>query len=148
LLCICLHYYDSQAGYIDAANADDSRVFTKSERLLLDYQKVKRMTATDLKDLIQQVLKNPEFNIDEVDHDMHERLQRAIDKGDIDITDFWQEGDGHQDVKFFCRKVEQVLRELLSDERLDGCQHFAFKEYKNPNGDRCRADLIHVLVPI
>jgi len=95
------------------------------------------MTATDLKDLIQQVLKNPEFNIDEVDHDMHERLQRAIDKGDIDITDFWQEGDGpgHQDVKFFCRKVEQVLRELLSDERLDGCQHFAFKEYKNLNGE-------------
>jgi hypothetical protein len=56
-----------QAGYIDAANADDSRVFTKSERFLLDYQKVKRMTATDLKDLIQQVLKNPEFNIMHVD---------------------------------------------------------------------------------
>jgi hypothetical protein len=107
-----------QAGYIDAANADDSRVFTKSERLLLDYQKVKRMTATDPKDLIQQVLKNPEFNIDEVDHDMHEGLQRAIDKGDIDITDFWQQGDGHQDVKLFCTKVEQVLLELLSDERL------------------------------
>ena len=65
---------------------DDSRVFTKSERILLDYQKLKRMSAADLKDLIQQVLKNPEFNIDEVDHDMHERLQRAIDDGDIDVT--------------------------------------------------------------
>jgi hypothetical protein len=60
---------------------------------------------------------------------MHARLQRVIDKGDIDITDFWQQGDGHQDVKLFCTKVEQVLLELLSDERLDGCQHFAFKEY-------------------
>ena len=99
---------------------DDSHVFTKSERILLDYQKLKRMSAADLKDLIQQVLKNPEFNIDEVDHNMHERLQRAIDNGDIDVTDFWQEGDGEpgeQDVEFFCRKVEKVLRELLSDKR-------------------------------
>ena len=93
-------------------------------------------------------MKNPEFNIDKVDHNMHARLQRVIDKGDIDITDFWQQGDGHQDVKLFCTKVEQVLLELLSDERLDGCQHFAFKEYKNPNGDIYRADFIHVLVPI
>ena len=107
---------------------------------MLDCQKIKRKKLG--------VLKTPEFNIDKVDHNMHARLQRVIDKGDIDITDFWQQGDGHQDVKLFCTKVEQVLLELLSDERLDGCQHFAFKEYKNLNGDRCRADLIHVLVPI
>ena len=77
---------------------------------------------------------------------MHERLQQAIDIGDIDVTDFWQEGDGEQDVKFFCRKVEKVLRELLSDERLAGCQHFGFKEYKNSNGDRLKALFIHVHV--
>ena len=53
---------------MEAPNEDDSRVFTKSERILLDYQKLKRMSAADLKDLIQQVLKNPEFNIDEGDH--------------------------------------------------------------------------------
>jgi hypothetical protein len=28
-----------------------------------------------------------------------------------------------------------VLLELVADERLEGCQHFAFKEYKNANGD-------------
>ena len=68
---------------------------------------------------------------------MHERLQRAIDNGDIDVTDFCQKGDGReQDVKFFCRKVEKVLRALLSDERLVGCQHIGFKEYKNSIGDR------------
>ena len=27
------------------------------------------------------------------------------------------------------------MRELLADERLEGCQHFAFKEYKNAKGD-------------
>jgi hypothetical protein len=31
--------------------------------------------------------------------------------------------------------VEDVLLELVADERLEGCQHFAFKEYKNANGD-------------
>jgi len=28
------------------------------------------------------------------------------------------------------------VRELVADELLEGCQHFAFKEYKNTNGDR------------
>ena len=30
-----------------------------------------------------------------------------------------------------------MLLELVADERLEGCQHFAFKEYKNANGDDC-----------
>ena len=29
-----------------------------------------------------------------------------------------------------------MLRELLSDERLEGCQHFCFKQYKNTIGER------------
>ena len=110
--------------------------FTKSERILMDYQKLKRMSAQDIKDLIQEVLHNKDFDSDEVDHDMHERLMRAVADGEMDIHDMWQEGDGQQDVGFFKRKVEVVLRELIADERLEGCQHYAFKEYKNANGDR------------
>ncbi len=60
-----------QAVYIEAANTDDSWVFTKSEQLLLDNQKIKPMTAANLNDLFQQLLKNLEFNIDEVNHNMH-----------------------------------------------------------------------------
>ena len=41
-----------------------------------------------------------------------------------------------QDVRFFKHKVEVVLLELIADERLERCQHYAFKEYKNANGDR------------
>jgi hypothetical protein len=109
--------------------------FTKSERILMDYQKLKRMSAQDIKDLIQEVLHNKDFDSDEVDHDMHERLMRAVADGEMDIHNMWQEGDGEQDVRFFKRKVEVVLRELIADERLEGCQHYAFKEYKNANGD-------------
>ena len=65
---------------------------------------------------------------------MHDRLMHAVADG-MAVHDMWQEGDGEQDVRFFLRKVEDVVRELVADERLEGCQHFAFKEYKNANGD-------------
>ena len=57
--------------------------FTKSERILMEYQKLKRMSAQDIKDLIQEVLHNKDFDSDEVDHDMHERLMRAVADGEI-----------------------------------------------------------------
>ena len=117
-------------------NEEDRTAFTKSERILMDYQKLKKMSAQDIKDLIQDVLHNKEFDIDEVDHNMHDRLMRAVADGEMDILDMWQEGDGVQDVRFFKRKVEVVLRELIADARLESCQHFAFKEYKNADGDR------------
>ena len=45
------------------------------------------MNAVDLRDLIRDVLHNPEFNASEVDHDMHERLMRAVEVGEMDILD-------------------------------------------------------------
>ena len=44
---------------------------TRSERILMDHQRLKAISANDLRDLIRNVLKNPEFNADEVDQDMH-----------------------------------------------------------------------------
>ena len=40
---------------------------------------------------------------------------RAVEVGEMDILDMWQDGDGEQDVRFFKRKVEIVLHELLAD---------------------------------
>ena len=40
----------------------------------------------------------------------------AVEKGTIDVLDFWKDGDGEQEVCLYKRKVEQVLRELLADE--------------------------------
>ena len=50
---------------------DDSHVLTKSERILLDHKKLKSMSSTDLKDLVQQVLKPPMFNVNDVEHHLH-----------------------------------------------------------------------------
>ena len=55
------------------------------------------MNARDLKDLIQGVLKNPEFNAAELDHNMHERPMRAVEDGQMAILDMRQEGNGEQD---------------------------------------------------
>ena len=42
-------------------NEQDRTAFTKSESILMDYQKLKKMSAQDIKDLIQDVLHNKEF---------------------------------------------------------------------------------------
>ena len=69
---------------------------------------------------------------------MHQRLMQAVEDGDIEVIDMWEEGDGLQDVSFVKRKVAKVLMELLSDERMAGRQHFGFnlKLSTNADGDR------------
>ena len=111
-------------------------LFTASERILQDFAKEKKVDATFIKDLIEKVLHHPDFDPDEVDHDMHERLMGAIEEGDLQVIDLKGDGDGEQDVRLFKRPAGKVLRELLADPRLAGCQHFAFKEYKDSNGVR------------
>ena len=59
---------------------------------------------------------------------MLERFVNFIESGDLEIIFMHQEGDGAQKLESFKRPAETVLRELISDTRLAGCQHFAFKE--------------------
>ena len=63
------------------------------------------MNATVVWDLIQDVLHNLIFNPANVDHNMYNRLMRAImDK--MDVHDMKVEGDGEQDVMIFKYKVK------------------------------------------
>ena len=50
----------------------------------------KKVDAMFIKDLIQKVLHHPDFDPDDVDHDMHERLMAAIEEGDLE--DRFEEG--------------------------------------------------------
>jgi hypothetical protein len=95
---------------VDAAN-----VFSLSEHILQDHVRKHDVNTTELKDLIQMVLHHPDFNADEVDHNMHDRLMRAVKDGDIEVLDLWEEGDGLQDNTFVKRKASKVLMELISD---------------------------------
>jgi hypothetical protein len=89
-----------------------------------------------MNDLIKDVLKNPAFNANEVDTDMLQRLQASIDSGDIQIINMNVEVDGGQVLELFRRPAQKVLRELMADMRLAGCQHFVFHEYWDPRGNR------------
>jgi hypothetical protein len=121
---------------LPALDEDASNVFSKSERLLLDHAAKRFKSASELKELIQEVLHHPDFDLDSVDHDLHERLMKAVEDGDIEIIDMWEEGDGDQDVTFVKRKLENIMRELMADERMAGHQHYGFKLQANPNGER------------
>jgi hypothetical protein len=60
-----------------------------------------------LRDLMQDGLHDPIFNPTDVDNNMHDKLVRAF-MDDMDVNNM-------EDVSFFKRKVETVLRELLAD---------------------------------
>ena len=100
-----------QAKDLPALDEDAANVFSKCERILLDHATKRFMNASELKELIQEVLHHPDFNLDSVDHDL--RLMPDVEEGDIEIIDMWEEGDGDQDVTFVKRKLEKVLRELM-----------------------------------
>jgi len=125
-----------QAEDMPPLDVDAANVFSKSERIIQEHVRQHDINATVVKDLIQKVIHHRDFNANEVDHDMHQRLMRAVEDGDIEVIDVWEEGDGIQDVSFVKRKVAKVLMELLSDERMAGRQHFGFKLSTNADGDR------------
>ena len=44
--------------------------------------------------------------------------------------------EGDQDLTFWIRSLEEVLREILGDERMAGHQHFSFEMLINEDGER------------
>ncbi len=63
-------------------------------------------------------------------------LLRAIEDGDTEVLDLWEEGDGLQDNTFVKQKASKVLMELISDECMAGRQHFGFQLSKDAKGNR------------
>ena len=63
-------------------------------------------------------------------------IANSIDSGNLEIISMHKEGDGAQKLELFKHPEEKVLHELMSNIWLAGCQHFAFKEYLDPHGNR------------
>ncbi len=76
-----------QAKDLPPLDVDAPNVFSQSERILQEHVHRHTTDATELKDLIQRVLHHPDFNADDVDHDMHQRLIQAVEDGDIEVID-------------------------------------------------------------
>ena len=80
-----------------------AEVITGSELIVKAYAERNSFTATAINYLIKNVLKNPQFNLEEVDTDMLQRLLRSIDSdsGDLNIISMPKEGDGAQNPELF-----------------------------------------------
>jgi hypothetical protein len=77
---------------------------TSSERIIQDHVRKYKTKAAELSDIIQDVLHHPDFDMREIDTNMHERLMRYLEAGDIEVMiDIWAEGDGNQPVQLYKR---------------------------------------------
>ena len=86
---------DLQLAVLPEMDQEAPGLFTASERIIQDFANEKKVNATFIKDLIQKVLHHPDFDLDDVDHDMHERLMTAIEEGDLEVIDLKEDGDGN-----------------------------------------------------
>jgi hypothetical protein len=124
------------AGDLPPLDVDAANVFSLSKLILQDHVSKHNINTTELRDLIQMVLHHPDFNADEVDHYMHKLLMRVVEDGNIKVIDLWEEGDDLQDNTFVKHKASKVLMELISDECMEGRQHFGFKLSTDAKGNR------------
>ncbi len=101
-----------QGGLLPALDRDTANVITGKEHILKAYADKHSLTAAAIVDLIKDVLKNPEFNSNDVDtdiSDMLQRLQAAIESGDVKVINMHKDGDGPQCLQLFTRPAEKVL---------------------------------------
>ncbi len=89
-------------------NAADA--ITGSEHILKAHADNHSLTAAAIVDLIKNVVKNSEFNLDEVDTDMLQRhqAQAAIDSGDLMVINMHKDGDGPQFLELFSSAVTDI----------------------------------------
>jgi hypothetical protein len=71
------------AGDLPPLDVDAANVFSQSEHILQEHVRKHGTNAAELQDLIQRVHHHPDFNAADVDHDLHERLMKAVEDGDI-----------------------------------------------------------------
>jgi hypothetical protein len=94
-----------------ALDSDMSEVIAGSEFIVKAYADCHSLTATVINDLIKNILENPQFNVDEVDTNMLQRLSATIYSSDLQIISMRKEGDGAQNPELFKRLIEKVLQE-------------------------------------
>jgi hypothetical protein len=85
-----------QAGHLPPLNADDASVFSASERIIQDNVKKVQDWNCRAEGSHPEVLHHPDFNVREVDTNMHERLMRCLEARDIEVIHLWEEGNGNQ----------------------------------------------------
>jgi hypothetical protein len=86
-----------------------------------------RWTAEELKKVID-MLRRPEFDYAQVDPDLHKRMNKAIEDGSIKCFNMRESNlDVDQDLNFWTREIEDLVREIMEDPILKGNQNYKFE---------------------
>ena len=84
-----------------------------------------------------KLIKSTDFKVEDVNVDLHRRVAAAIANGHFTSHNMRESDlDGDQDLTFWIRSLEEVLREILGDIRMEGHQHFTFEMIHNEDGER------------
>jgi hypothetical protein len=95
-----------------------------------------RWTAEELKKVID-MLRMPEFDSSQVDPDLHKRMNKAVEDGRIKCFNMRESNlDGDQDLNFWTREIEDLVREIMEDPIFKGNQNYQFEMDLDEAGKR------------
>ena len=83
------------------------------------------------------MLRDPEFDSQEVDPDLHRRMQKAVADGCIKCFNLLGgPANGDQDLNLWTRELDDVIREIMEDPVFKGNQNFSFEMDVDAAGKR------------
>ena len=125
-----------ERGLIPEASDETLRAFSFSEMKLYKHATKYRWTQDELIATIN-LIKSTDFKVEDVNVDLHKRVAAAIANGHFTSHNMRESDlDGDQDLTLWLRSLEDVLREVLGDDRMAGHQHFSFEMLTNDDGER------------
>ena len=109
---------DLHLGVLPEMDREAPERLTASKRIIQNFASEKKVDTMFIKDLIQKVLHHPDFDQDDVDHDMLEQQMTAIEEGCLEVIDLKEQGDSNQDVRLFQQPVLTcyITRQIISQE--------------------------------
>jgi hypothetical protein len=125
-----------ERGLIPEASDETLQAFSFSEMKLYKHATKYRWTQDELIATIN-LIKSTDFKVEDVNVDLHKRVAAAIANGHFTSHNMRESDlDGDQDLTLWLRSLEDVLREVLGDDRMAGHQHFSFEMLTNDDGER------------
>ena len=83
------------------------------------------------------MLRMPEFDSSQVDPDLHKRMNKAVEDGRIKCFNMRESNlDGDQDLNFWTREIEDLVREIMEDPIFKGNQNYQFEMDLDEAGKR------------
>ncbi len=127
-----------ERGLIPEASDETLQAFSFSEMKLYKHATKYRWTQDELIATIN-LIKSTDLKVEDVNVDLHKRVAAAIANGHFTPASHnmrESDLDGDQDLTLWLRSLEDVLREVLGDDRNSGHQQFSFEMQTNDDGER------------